>query len=80
MLLKRTTLRLEEEIYRLAKKRAVDEGVTLQELVNRVLRRYLVREKGGGLVEKERRLKLGGFDVGRVKEKIERRRLYGEVF
>ena len=44
-MLKRTTVRLDEGLFKLAKKRAIDEGITFQELVNRALRRYLERRR-----------------------------------
>jgi hypothetical protein len=37
----KTSLRVEDELYRQARHRALDEGVTFQELVDRALRTYL---------------------------------------
>lgn len=37
----KTSLRVEDELYRQARHRALDEGVTFQQLVDRALRDYL---------------------------------------
>jgi hypothetical protein len=49
LLCMRTTIDLSDELFRLAKRRAADEGVPLREVVQTALRRYLaVRGSAGG--------------------------------
>ena len=39
----KTSLRVEDELYRQARHRALDDGITFQELVDRALREYLTK-------------------------------------
>ncbi|MEN8182900.1 MAG: CopG family transcriptional regulator [Myxococcota bacterium] len=61
----RTTLRIDDDIFRELKKRATSEGVTLSELVNLALRQSLSTEKRPRRVFRQRTRDLGrpSFDV-----------------
>ena len=74
MLIQRTTLKLNQEIYKLAKKRAIDEEINFQELVNMALKRYLERKEKK--VSKKKKFKFGSFDIGGLKTKIDRKTIY----
>ncbi len=45
--MRKTTLRIDEEVWRAARIRALDEGVGFQDIVDRALRHYLKTTKGG---------------------------------
>ncbi len=77
MLIKRTTLRLNQELYKLAKKRAVDEESNFQDLVNKALARYLKIEKKVSR-EQKGRFEFGSFDLGGLKGKIDRESIYAQ--
>lgn len=77
MLTKRTTLKLDQEIYKLAKKKAIDEEVDFQELINEALALYLKTEKKTRETRKER-FDFGRFDLGGLKGKINRKSLYAK--
>jgi antitoxin component of RelBE/YafQ-DinJ toxin-antitoxin module len=61
----RTTLRIDDDLFRELKKRASSEGVTLSELVNLALRQSLTTEKRPRRLfrQKTRDLGLPSFDV-----------------
>ena len=46
--MRKTTLRIDQEVWRAARIRALDERVGFQEIVERALRLYLKMPKGGG--------------------------------
>jgi len=74
MLIQRTTLKLNQEVYKLAKKRAIDKEINFQELVNRALKRYLqVEEKE---TAREKKFRFGDFDLGGLKGKLYRESIY----
>ena len=64
----RTTLRIDDDVFRELKKRATTEGLTLSELVNLALRKSLTTEKRPRRVfrQKTRDLGLPSFDVTRA--------------
>jgi uncharacterized protein (DUF4415 family) len=45
--MKKTTLRIDEEVWRAARIRALDEGTDFQDIVDKALRLYLKTPKGG---------------------------------
>jgi plasmid stability protein len=61
----RTTLRLDDDLFRELKKRAIREGLTLSELVNLALRQSLQTEKRPRRVFRQKTRDLGrpAFDV-----------------
>jgi antitoxin component of RelBE/YafQ-DinJ toxin-antitoxin module len=65
MPLMRTTLRIDDDLFRELKKRASNEGLTLSELVNLALRQSLVSEKRPRRVFRQKTRDLGrpAFDV-----------------
>jgi antitoxin component of RelBE/YafQ-DinJ toxin-antitoxin module len=65
MPLVRTTLRIDDDLFRELKKRASNEGLTLSELVNLALRQSLVSEKRPRRVFRQKTRDLGrpAFDV-----------------
>ena len=74
MLIQRTTLKLDQEVYKLAKKRAIDKEINFQELVNRALKRYLqVEEKE---TARKKKFRFGNFDLGGLKGKLDRESIY----
>ena len=46
--MRKTTLRIDQEVWRAARIRALDERVGFQDIVERALRLYLKTPKGGG--------------------------------
>ena len=46
--MRKTTLRIDQEVWRSARIRALDERVGFQDIVDRALRLYLKMPKGGG--------------------------------
>ena len=75
MLYQRTTLRLNQDIYKQAKKRAVDQDINLQDLINQALKSYLnIADK----TKKNANLDLAEFDIGKTKGKIDRKAIYGQ--
>lgn len=46
--MRKTTLRIDQEVWRAARIRALDERVGFQDIVERALRLYLKMPKGGG--------------------------------
>lgn len=75
MLYQRTTLRLNQDIYKQAKKRAIDQDINLQDLINQALKSYLnIADK----TEKSTGLELAEFDIGKVKGKVNRKAIYGQ--
>ena len=75
MLIQRTTLRIDQQIYKLAKKEAVDKEISLQILINKALRQYLAINND---IREQKEFKLGSFDLGKLKKKIDRKTLYGQ--
>ena len=74
MLIQRTTLKLDQEVYKLAKKRAIDKEINFQELVNKALKRYLQVEKEETAGKKK--FRFGSFDLGGLKGKLDRGSIY----
>lgn len=74
MLIQRTTLKLNQDIYKAAKKRAIDEEMDFQELVNKALSRYLDQEKKS----KKMGFRFADFDLGGLKSKLDRKTIYGK--
>ena len=46
--MRKTTLRIDQEVWRAARIRALDERVGFQDIVDRALRLYLKTPRGGG--------------------------------
>lgn len=77
MLIQRTTLKIDQQIYKLAKKKAVDQEISLQNLINNALKQYLTVDSDDN-IQQRKEFKFGNFDLGKLKEKIDRKTLYEE--
>lgn len=57
----RTTVRLEEQVFKEARKKAIEEGKPFAEVINSALRQYLRAEYKRGVAKK---IKFGAYHLG----------------
>ena len=68
----RTTVRLEDNIFKEARKEAIDRGMAFTDLINRALRDYLSPTKKA----KKRDFKFKFYKMGRVAGSLSREQIY----
>ena len=72
----RTTIVLEKELYRQAKRLALEQDTTLKEVVEQALRAYLRGDQPGA--QKSRRGRFGVY-AGKVRGSLRRENLYRDI-
>ncbi len=68
----RTTVRLEDNIFKEARKEAIDQGLAFTDLINQALRNYLSRDKK----VKKGDFKFKVYKMGRVSGSLSREEIY----
>jgi len=71
----RTTVRLDEELFKDARKKAIDQGVAFAKIVNEALRNYLKVEKKA----KTSKFELKVYNIGKIKGSLRRKDLYEDI-
>jgi len=77
MLIQRTTLKLDQEIYKQAKKKAIDEEINFQQLVNKALENYLRKKRANQNGKEE--IKFSSLNIGGLKTGLRRKDIYNEL-
>jgi hypothetical protein len=71
--LSKTTVYFEKPLLYLAKKKALDEGKSLKQIMKEALTKYL----GLSLTPvKKSQIKFGGYDLGEIKGNLDRKEIY----
>lgn len=71
----RTTVRLEDEIFKEARKKAIDERVAFANIVNQALKNYLQQPKQA----KKQEFKFKVYNMGTIKGNLSRQELYENI-
>ena len=71
----RTTVRLDEDLFKEARKKAIDQRVAFADIVNKALKDYLKEPKKA----KTAKFELKVYNMGKVKGKISRADIYEDI-
>lgn len=72
----RTTVRFEENLFKDARKKAIDEGLPFAKVVNQALKQYLQIPKNK---PKKQKFEFKIYNIGRIKGSLSRENLYDDV-
>lgn len=71
----RTTVRLQEDIFKEARKKAIDERVAFTDIVNQALQSYL----GRPMIKQPAKFSLKVYSMGEVKGNLRRVQIYDSI-
>lgn len=72
----RTTVRFEEDLFKDARKKAIDQGIAFAEIINNALREYL---KGSHKKAVYKKIKFGAYHLGKIKGSLRRVDIYDDI-
>lgn len=72
----RTTVRIEERIFKDARKKAIDEGLPFAKVVNQALKQYLQIPKNK---PKKQKFEYKIYNIGQIKGSLSREDLYDDI-
>ncbi len=71
----RTTVRLDDEVFKEARKKAIDQRLSFASILNEALKAYLKKPKK----ETRRQFKLKIYDMGQIKGSLSRTEIYADI-